>query len=116
MAFSVAEILSWSGGRLANAEDLKTSPDSIRVKTPAPLKASGREDLAYFFSRDYQAELATASPGILITGEAFVKPLQTSGLPLWTGSAVIACTDPYFAMAVLSARFAPSLSSVAHLD
>jgi UDP-3-O-[3-hydroxymyristoyl] glucosamine N-acyltransferase len=52
---------------------------------------------------------------VLITGEDFVKPLSAAGLPLWKTSAVIACSDPYYAMALLSEKFAEKLSSVAHL-
>lgn len=53
--------------------------------------------------------------GILVTGEPFVVPLEKSGLPLWKTTAIIACKDPYLAMAQVSAKFAERLSSVAHL-
>jgi UDP-3-O-[3-hydroxymyristoyl] glucosamine N-acyltransferase len=114
---SVREILEWSSGRLLNGDVLEGGGEGIRVERPAPLAASRAGDLAFFFSRDYEHELATAAPGVLITGEAFAAPLQAQAgrLPFWKKTAVIACKDPYYAMAVLSERFAKELSTVAHL-
>ncbi|MEK6704541.1 MAG: UDP-3-O-(3-hydroxymyristoyl)glucosamine N-acyltransferase [Bdellovibrionota bacterium] len=114
--FSVTQILDWTGGRLVNSGG-KGGPEGealryIRVKKPAPLDGSCSTDLSFFFSREYESELVSARPGILITGEAFVKPLERSGLPLWSGSAVIACKDPYFAMALISEKFAVGTSDV----
>jgi UDP-3-O-[3-hydroxymyristoyl] glucosamine N-acyltransferase len=56
-------------------------------------------------------------PGVLITGEPFVAPLQSQAavLPFWKKTAVVACRDPYLAMALLSERFAETQSTVAHL-
>ncbi len=115
-SFTGEEILGWTGGRAANAEALAQDWRAIRVNRPAPLGVCGPEDLGFFFSREYERELPSARPGILITGEPFVKPLQASGLPLWSRTLVVACPDPYLAMAVLSGKFAPSLSAVAHQD
>jgi UDP-3-O-[3-hydroxymyristoyl] glucosamine N-acyltransferase len=111
-AFSVSDILGFSGGRLVNEADVQVA--SIQVERPATLGASRPSEIAFFFSKAYQAELMTANPGILITGEDFVAPLKAAGLPLWKKTAVIACADPYLAMAVLSERFAERLSSIAH--
>ncbi len=113
--FSVAEILEWTSGRLANAEALGSSASKIAVESPYALAGSGPRHCAFFFSRDYESELPFAFPGVLITGEPFVAPLEGSGLPIWKNTAVIACKDPYFAMALLSERFAAELSTVAHL-
>ena len=113
--FSVQDILTWTSGRLANAEALGSSVKNHRVESLSPLSGSRSQDCAFFFSKDYQSELPSALPGVLITGEPFVAPLAASGLPLWTKSAVIACADPYLAMAILSARFAEILSTVAHI-
>ena len=121
MSFSVSEILAFLGqdpaamGRVVNQDSVGEAQSKIRVNRPAPLAGSTREDLAFFFSKDHQHELLMAHPGILITGEPFVKPLESSGLPLWKSSTVIACRDPYLAMAVLSAKFAEKLSTVGHL-
>lgn len=114
--FTVEQISQWTGGKVVNAEVLGVAAlSAIRVKRPAPLARSTTQDLAYFFAKAYQHELPTALPGVLITGEAFVKPLEAAGLPLWKASAVVACADPYLAMAILSERFAGSgLSTVVH--
>lgn len=112
MSFTLAQILDWTGGRVVNtpAEGL----ESVRVERPNQLLGSQAQDVAFFFSRDFEAELPAARPGVLITGEPFVKPLEKAGLPLWKTSVVIACADPYRAMGILTERFAASLT-VAHL-
>jgi UDP-3-O-[3-hydroxymyristoyl] glucosamine N-acyltransferase len=112
--FSVSQICQWIGGRVANAEALGSALEQIRVKRPAPLGKSRSEDLAFFFSKSFQNELPTARPGILITGEPFVAPMAAAGLPFWKTAAVIACPDPYSAMAILSEKFAAQLSTVVH--
>jgi UDP-3-O-[3-hydroxymyristoyl] glucosamine N-acyltransferase LpxD len=114
-SFSVAQILELTSGRVANAEALGPSLAQVAVDSATTLLGSGPKDCAFFFSKDYQDELLGALPGVLITGEAFIAPLAASGLPLWKKSAVIACLDPYFAMAVMSAKFAAEVSSVAHM-
>lgn len=119
MAFTVTEILKWTGGRLVNGAasgSAGNSFDTIRVDRPSPLAISKSSDIAFFFSKTYQDELPAAAPGVLITGEAFAQPLEQAGLPFWKKTAVIACQDPYFAMALLSEKFAANLSSVAHLE
>jgi UDP-3-O-[3-hydroxymyristoyl] glucosamine N-acyltransferase len=114
-SFSVAQILEWTSGRLANAEALGDERIRISVGAPAPLAGSGPTDCAFFFSRAYQAELLGAAPGVLITGESFVGPLSAAGLPLWKKTAIVVCRDPYLAMGILSEKFAAEISSVAHL-
>lgn len=116
MAFSVQEVLSWTGGRWINESDLAEKGRSIQVDKPSELAKAGPRDLAFFFSRAYQKDLATAQPGILITAEPFVQPMKAAGLPLFKNTAVIACADPYYAMAVLSEKFAAGLSTVAHVE
>jgi UDP-3-O-[3-hydroxymyristoyl] glucosamine N-acyltransferase len=115
MSFSVSELVSWTGGRVANEAALGARLGSIRVERPAPLGASGPADIAFFFNREYEAELPGAKPGVLLTGVPFARPLEAAGLPLWSQSAVLVCEDPYLAMAVLSGKFAERASSVAHL-
>ncbi len=114
MTFSVSDILKFSGGRLANASVLGGREDSIRLKSVGSLRGSREDQCVFFFSKAYQAELPSAHPGVLVTGEPFVKPLEASGLPLWRTSAVVACEDPYLAMAVLSEHFAKGCSTVVH--
>lgn len=114
-SFSVTQVCAWVGGRVANASELGDGIESIRVERPASLAGAKASELAFFFSRAYQHELPSAQPGILITGEAFVKPMAAAGLPFWKSTAIVVCADPYLAMAQLSEKFAEQLSSVTHL-
>lgn len=116
MSFLLSEIIGWTSGRWVNSSEL--SPllaEKIGIERASPLPHSGPTDLAFFFSKNYQKDLLTALPGVLIIGEPFVAALQNSGLPLWKKSAIVACADPYGAMAILSEKIASRLSSVAHL-
>jgi UDP-3-O-[3-hydroxymyristoyl] glucosamine N-acyltransferase len=115
-SFPVTDILTWTGGRLANSNALGEALHKIKVSRPAPLAESRETDLAFFFSREYECEIPLAAPGVLITSEPFVRPLEASGLPLWKKTAVISCLDPYLAMAIVSEKFAPFLTSVAHVQ
>lgn len=117
MSFSVSEVLSWVesvGGRLVNADALGPALNQIRIERPSELGRARSTDLAFFFNKNYQTDLLASSPGVLITGEPFVRPLEASGLPLWKKTAVIACADPYLAMALCSKHLALKLSSVVH--
>lgn len=102
-------IISLVSGRLCNEAELKISKEQINVSRLSPLKGSSKGDLCFFFAKEYQTELPLASPGILITGEPFLAPLQgaarAGALPFWTKCAVVVVADPYFAMAQLSAEF-----------
>jgi UDP-3-O-[3-hydroxymyristoyl] glucosamine N-acyltransferase len=114
--FTVDQVCQWIGGRVVNADGLPAAAISgVRVERPAPLARARANELAFFFSKTYQHELPTAKPGILVTGDPFVKPLEAARLPLWRESAVVSCADPYLAMAILSEKFAASgLSTVVH--
>ena len=119
MGFSAKDVINCTGGRLANLNDFdstQTDWEKIRVDRPASLGNSKPSELAFFFSRAFEQELGSANPGILITGENFIDPLKGATLPFWRTTAVIACRDPYLALAQLSALFAESLSSVAHVE
>jgi UDP-3-O-[3-hydroxymyristoyl] glucosamine N-acyltransferase len=113
--FNVKEIIEFVGGRLVNATALGSHLDALRVDRPASLGGSQPTDLSFFFSRSFQHELPAANPGMLIIGEPFAQPLAVAQLPFWSRAAVIACKDPYLAMAILSEKFADTLSSVAHV-
>lgn len=111
--YTLSEILSFTRGRHVNSEEVRGK--DFRVRFMAPLESAKSTDVSFFFSKKYQSELIHSKPGILVTGEAFVAPLSQSQLPVWNQSAVIACADPYGAMAVLSEKFALHLSSAAHI-
>lgn len=108
---SLDEILKITGGRLANRDALSVSADSISVQSAAALEDAREGSVTFFFSKDYQAELLRSKPSVLVTGEAFIQPLQASGLPIWKTAAIIACPDPYYAMAKLSRPLAKLHSS-----
>lgn len=105
-AFTVAQILNWVDGRVANHSAVGLALEDVKVVEASPLGSAQPHQIAYFFSKSYQRELLTADPGILVTGEDFVAPLQAAGLPIWKNRVIIACKDPYLAMAVLSRKFA----------
>jgi len=115
VSYTISDILNWTGGRLANEASLKRSPSAIRLSSVSGLKGSRPEQVAFFFAAAYKAEIPFVKAGVLITGEAFVEPLKQSGLPIWSDTAIIACPDPYLALALLSEKFAPSLSTAAHV-
>lgn len=110
MSYSLEQILSWTGGRVVNGVH------QAQVRSMAPLECATADQIAFFFSKEYQTQLLQSRAGILITADPFVKPLETSGLPLWKNCAIVNCPDPYLAMAILSAKFAQiSGSTAAHL-
>src|SRR6185437_10405113 len=110
-----SDIQSWTGARLANESGLERPVSSIRVTGVAGIAESGPEQIAFFFSKAYQNEIPRARAGVLLTGEPFVVPIERSGLQLWKTTAILACKDPYLAMAIISEKFAERLSTVAHI-
>jgi UDP-3-O-[3-hydroxymyristoyl] glucosamine N-acyltransferase len=102
--FSLDQILQWTGGHVVNREVGRDACEG--VSRISALRGAREGDLCFFFSKEYQHELSDSRPGILITGEKFVGALSASGLPLWSASVVVACRDPYLAMARVSAQFA----------
>lgn len=105
--FTARRILEWLGtGRVVNAEACGADLDKFRVCAMSQLTGSGAGDLCFFFNKEYQSELPGARPGILVTGDAFVAPLEKAGLPFWKSTLVISAPDPYWAMARLSGLFA----------
>ncbi|MBI2712637.1 MAG: UDP-3-O-(3-hydroxymyristoyl)glucosamine N-acyltransferase [Bdellovibrio sp.] len=115
MLFSVQDIVDIVRGHIENKTEIQGRIEELRVGRPAELRIAGPSHLAYFFSRSFENDLPLSNPGILITAPSFVQPLRQSGLPLWKTAAVISVKDPYFAMAVLSEKFAKHFSSVAHV-
>lgn len=114
MSFTLQQILDWTGGRVVNSEALGDRVATLRIERPSSLGVAKASELAFFFSRAYENELPTAHPGVLITAEPFVVPLESAKLPLWKTTAVVACADPYSALALLSEKFAAELSPSAH--
>ena len=117
-SFSVEDLLGWLKDKVdasvINSDLYAGDIATARFKRPALLSTSKADEVAYFFSKDYLAEVPTALPSVLVTGIPFVEPLRASGLPLLKKSVVIAASDPYRAMAIISGYLAESLSTVAH--
>lgn len=113
MGLSLDDVLRLTSGRLVNGDAIRTTlkTESIRVESLGPVAGSSSKHLAFFFSRRFERDLVSCAAGVLITGEAFVIPLEKANLPLWRQSAIVACRDPYFAMAVLSREFAGRISA-----
>lgn len=114
-AYSISDLLNWTGGRVANAANLKRPLSDIRITGVSGLKGSMSDQIGFFFSAAYKGEIPYVKAGALITGEAFVEPLKQSGLPIWNETAIIAVQDPYLAMALVSEKFAAQQSSIAHV-
>lgn len=75
------------------------------IVRPSVLHGAKEDSVAFFFNPQYKDQLLNCSAGVLVTGHPFVKPLLDSGLPLLKKTIVIACDDPYGAMATLSEKF-----------
>lgn len=120
MWFGVSEVLSFINARVINADSIgEAKLGEIRVDRPAALgKSATGTTVAFFFSKHYEMDLMASTPGILVTGEAMVTPLlaHSKQLPFWDKTAVVACADPYFAMAVISEKFAKDFSRAAHIE
>jgi len=113
-SFSVQDILNLTQGRLVNGEALGDRALSIRIETPSALGTATAKNIAFFFSPEFQNEILTTAPGILVLGEAFVAPLLAAKLAFIQTTALIASSDPYLAMAKVSEALASGLSTVAH--
>ncbi|MGZ3698171.1 MAG: hypothetical protein ACXWP5_08550, partial [Bdellovibrionota bacterium] len=98
MEFTVAQIVQWTGGRLANESALGESAQRLKLRTISDLKEAREGSVAFFFNQAYQEDFAKSSPSVLITAEPFLGPIEKSGHPLWKKSAVVSCQDPYLAM------------------
>ena len=104
-SYSISDILKRSEGRLVNITESQGVFESCKITQISVLEKAGSTDLAFFFSKEYQSDLLKTNAGVLITGEAFVIPLENAKLPFWKSTIVIACKDPYLAMAKLSKLF-----------
>ena len=116
--FNVTQVAKWIEAQQANAGEATAAAlfSSLKLTGMASLKDAGPNDVAFFFSKNYQADLIATKAGVIITGDAFVKPLESSGLPQWNSSIFLAVKDPYFAMAVVSGYFSKIQSAHDHQE
>ena len=110
---SVAQVIVWTRGRLVQPNGNQEDLEAVFVNELAPLGSSGPDAVSFYHSRAFSQELVSARPKVLLTSSAFLEELST--LPLWNQTWVVLCPDPYWAMAILSEKFAAVQSSVAHL-
>lgn len=109
MIVRLSDIREWSRGAWVNEQAL--SPDTrevlqnIELGGLASLRRAEEGTVSFFFSVEFQGDLPSTKPSVLITGHPFVQALEQSGLPLWKNSAVVACDDPYLALGILSEKF-----------
>jgi UDP-3-O-[3-hydroxymyristoyl] glucosamine N-acyltransferase len=114
--FTVAQLANWIKAQPANGESPTAVAlfSSLRVSGMNTLKDASSSEVAFFFSRNYQADLMQTRAGVIVTGLDFVAPLQAAGLHQWKTSIFLACADPYLAMGKLSAEFSSEASAHSH--
>ena len=110
--FTPHQVCSWIDGRIANSDHIAADRvAAIRLQSIAVLDEATPTDLSFFLSPDYRAEFEMTKAGVLVVPEAFISPIQASGHPVWTQSAVVTCADAYLAMAKISSHFVRALES-----
>lgn len=114
MSFSVLEIQNWIKARAVNEAIPHALFSQTKITGTAPLELAGPTDVAFFFSKHYQSDLVRSKAGVIITGDAFAKPLEEAKIPQWKTSLFLACADPYGAMATISAHFSKIKSAHDH--
>ena len=114
--FTVAQLANWTKAQPANGESPTAVAlfSSLNVTAMNTLKDATKTEVAFFFSRNYQADLMQTRAGVIVTGLDFVAPLKAANLPQWKTSVFLACADPYGAMARLSAEFSSEASAHSH--
>ncbi|MBC7396992.1 MAG: UDP-3-O-(3-hydroxymyristoyl)glucosamine N-acyltransferase [Bdellovibrionales bacterium] len=118
MSFTTTQVASWIEAQHANTGSPGAVAlfSSLEITGIASLKDAGPNDLAFFFSKNYQADLIATRAGVIITGTAFVSALEAANLPQWKTSVFIACAEPYLAMAIATKEFSKVLSAHDHQE
>jgi UDP-3-O-[3-hydroxymyristoyl] glucosamine N-acyltransferase len=113
---SIQQIADWCGAQVANSDEegIAALLHSLKIENLSPLETAGPQDLAFFFSRNYEEELKKTRAGVIITGDAFVAPLKASGLPQWKTSVFLTCAEPYQAMAKVTRELSKFQSAHDH--
>jgi UDP-3-O-[3-hydroxymyristoyl] glucosamine N-acyltransferase len=114
--FTVAQLSNWIKAQHANSDSPEAVAlfSSLKITGIASLKDATPSDVAFFFSKNYQADLLQTKAGLIVTGDAFVAPLKAAALSQWKHSVFISCANPYSAMATLTAKFSSELSAHDH--
>lgn len=107
MSLSLDLLLRLTSGKIANPESFELgAPTTFGVRGIADLREATSEDVAFFFSRAYEADFPASRPGVLITAEPFLEPIKRSGHPAWKNATIVVSQDPYLALGKLSEFFA----------
>jgi UDP-3-O-[3-hydroxymyristoyl] glucosamine N-acyltransferase len=111
------QISKWCGAQVANPESdtVPALSPSFRLKGVATLADAGPDQAAFFFSKNYEADLRTTRAGVIITGTAFVGALKAAGLSQWSTAVFLACDDPYSGMASVTREIAKTQCPHEHL-
>lgn len=112
--FSVSDIQKMIEAQVANPGFASALLSSLKITGIASLKEATSNDVAFFFSKNYQDDLFKTKAGLIVTGSAFIKAVEGANPPAWKNSVFLMCEDPYFAMGVATSKFSPHLSSHDH--
>lgn len=112
--FSVSEIQKIIQAQVANSEFASALLTSLKITGINSLKDATSNDVAFFFSKNYQHDLFNTKAGLIVTGTAFVKAIEAASPPAWKKSVFLMCDDPYQAMGKATALFSPQASTHDH--
>jgi UDP-3-O-[3-hydroxymyristoyl] glucosamine N-acyltransferase len=112
--FSISEIQNDIQAQVANPEFASALLSSLKIAGISSLKDAGDSDVSFFFSKNYQEDFFQTRSRLIVTGKAFVQPIEAANPPAWKNAVILACDDPYLAMAKLTAKFSAFLSSHDH--
>lgn len=115
--FRVSDLLQWTSGTVANHEELGGhSIESLEITGLKSLKEAGSGDLAFFFSKHYEADLRQTQASVIVTGNGFLPGLKAAGLDCWKRAVFVACAEPYLAMGKVTAQVSKRVSAHDHQD
>ena len=112
--FTLTQVSNWIKAHVANESSAHALLPHLKILGVASLRDASPTDVAFFFSKHYQDDLLRSKAGVIVTGSAFVQPLEAAGIPQWKNSIFLACDDPYAAMATLSGEFSKVSSTHDH--
>ncbi len=112
--FSVSDIQITIKAQVANPEFASALLPTLKISKISSLKDATSNDVAFFFSKNYQEDFFNTRARLIVTGTAFVKPIEAANPPAWKNAVILACDDPYLAMATLTGKFSPLLSAHDH--
>ena len=106
-AVKIEDLAHWTSGVLVAPEGASAvKPASVEVSKISPLRSAKPGSVAFFFSREFVADLSEAQPTVLVTAEPFVHGLKEAHHPILKSAWLLVCKDPYLAMGQLTEKFA----------